>query len=315
MQKTKKGALRDKLAVLVRLARHFFSLVKGFGIIPAARIDIVQYFKGVQYKHQYILDYLKAHFSDAIAQYRDERQVGGSISDDSIIWVCWFQGEENMPQVVRYCYESMKRYSGSYMVQLITLENYVRFVSLPQYIVNKVNVGQIPLTHFSDIIRCNLLKNYGGVYIDASLLLTHEIQIPRLPFYSIKLKRQNENHMYVSNYKWLAGFMAGVKGNVLHSFLVDFFNAYFERESELIDYFLPDYAIALAYETIPAVRKMVDDVPVSNEDFYYIREHLFQPINKRVLSQVLEKTHIFYIGRKGFPKDIPEQSLYRFLFD
>lgn len=303
-----------KLLTFQKMLSHFFALAKSFGVIPAYNIVWMQFVKSVEYKHKYILSYLEKHYSKIISQRLCEFPEPDSSPAGCVVWVCWFQGEERMPATIKCCYESIKKYSGIHEVQLITFENYEQFISLPNHVIEKVENGSISLTHFSDIIRCNLLATYGGIYIDAGLYLSEELHIPQLPFYSIKHKKTNDDVSYVSGYRWIAGFMAGAQGNALHSFMRDFFNKYWELNSCLIDYFLVDYVIALAYNTIPIVRKMIDDVPYSNPDFYYLERNLFHPVNKEELEEVFKRTSVFKIGYKNFPEENPNGSLYNYLF-
>lgn len=303
---------KERLVNRCRLLRHFCQLARSFGLVAAVRIDIMQHFKTVRYKHDYILSYLEKRYSNVIGKYRDAEQAAAEIP--SKVWVCWFQGEAQMPETVRRCFESIKEHAGRRRVQLVTRDNCRQFVKLPPYITDKVEQGKISLTHFSDILRSHLLADHGGVWIDAALLLTEELQMPRLPFFSIKLRKPENDDSFVSGYRWVAGFMAGAKGNVLHSFMKDFFNAYWEQETMLMDYFLVDYAIAVAYRNISSVKKMIDAVPCTNEDFYYLKDNLFRPADRARLKQALGRTGIFYIGCKGFPKAISDASLYRLLF-
>lgn len=297
-----------------RIITHFLKLIKGFGLNVAINIDVIQFFKTNQYKHNYILSYFEKEYSEIINKYKRVELPMRMIDPNCTVWVCWFQGEDSMPETIQFCYESIKKYSGERKVQLITLENYSEFISLPSYVIEKVNKGIISLTHFSDIIRCNLLADYGGIYIDAGLLLTADLQISSLPFFSIKKHKPENDNSFVSEYRWVAGFMAGAQGNLLHLFMKDFFNVYHQRKDMLIDYFLVDYVIALAYNNFPIVKRMVDAVPYNNEECYYIQNHLFEPLDIEKLKQVLGKTSIFRIGYKGFPKVIDEGSLYNYLF-
>lgn len=302
------------LRTSIRLILYFFSLANAFGLIPAFHMVWMPFFLSIGHKHKYILSYFEKKYSDIILKYKDKGWNNEMISKDDLIWVCWFQGEEQMPKTIRFCFESIKKYSGGRKVMLITSQNYVHYMSLPNHVKEKVDKGIISLTHFSDIIRCNLLADYGGIYIDAGLLLTTDLEIPKLQFYSIKHHKTENKDSYVSEYRWVAGFMAGSRGNLLHSFMRDFFNAYHGREDVLIDYFLVDYVIALAYNNFPEVKKMIDAVPYNNEECYYIQNHLFEPLNKEELNRVLGNTSIFRIGYKGIPKAIKENSLYYYLF-
>ncbi|MBQ3545132.1 MAG: hypothetical protein IJA34_09125 [Lachnospiraceae bacterium] len=303
-----------KLLTFKNLFLYYLKLAKVFGVVPAFHVVWMQFFFGIRYKHNYILKYLEKNYSSIIEKYKSIEQDDSVIQNDSTIWVCWFQGEERMPRTIKHCYESIKKYSGGKSVQLITLQNYREFISLPNHVVEKVENGTISLTHFSDIIRCNLLADYGGIYVDAGLLLTANLQIPQLPFYSIKKRKPEGDDSFVSDYRWVAGFMAGVKRNVLHLFMKDFLNAYHCDKNMLLDYFLVDYIIAMAYNNFSDVKKMIDDVPYNNEDIYYIQNHLCEPLNKGELDRVLANTSVFRIGYKGIPQEINDDSLYAYLF-
>lgn len=309
-----KTITKKRVSNWFRIISRFLKLIKEIGLNAAINIEIIQFFKNIQYKHNYILCHFEKEYSEIINKYQQSRLPSEVIRQNCPVWVLWFQGEENMPETIRFCFESIKKYSGKRKVQLLTFENYTQFISLPPYIIEKVSKGIISLTHFSDIIRCNLLAEYGGIYIDAGLLLTADLQIPNLPFFSIKMRKPENDDSYVSDYRWVVGFMGGVKGNVLHSFIQDFYNEYWMKHNMVIDYFLLDYMISVAYNNIPSVKKMIDNVPYNNEECFYIQSHLFEPLNKEELEQALSRTSIFRIGYKGIPHIIQENSLYNYLF-
>lgn len=92
-----------------------------------------------------------------------------------IVWVCWFQGLENAPEVVKACYNSVKKHLYNYDIKLITAENYRDYCDLPTYIIDRYEKGQMCAAHFSDIIRLDLLNKYGGTWIDATCFLTDQL--------------------------------------------------------------------------------------------------------------------------------------------
>lgn len=91
------------------------------------------------------------------------------------VWVCWLQGMENAPELVKICYASMKHYIKDYEITVITSENYGDFVTLPDYIIDKWKRGIISNTHFSDILRLELLIEHGGLWLDSTTYLTGEL--------------------------------------------------------------------------------------------------------------------------------------------
>lgn len=80
------------------------------------------------------------------------------------IWVCWWQGLDNAPEIVKTCVESIKRNSGKYEVLIITDENYKQYVKFPDWLEEKRKHGIISKTIYSDLLRLNLyqhMEEYG----------------------------------------------------------------------------------------------------------------------------------------------------------
>ncbi len=265
----------------------------------------------LEFKHKAILSYLEDNYSDIINKYRIIGSRTEHLTDDCPIWICWFQGEEQMPLLVKKCLETVRKNKERHTVNVITFDNYKKYVSIPQFIIDKVRRNEISLTHFSDIIRNNLLADHGGIWLDATIYLTCKLKGWDLPFYTIKQNRPDD-HIYVSGYKWTGFCMGGVKGNPLNSFVKDFFNEYHKREKCLIDYFLIDYVIALGYKNILAIKELIDVVPYSNPDLYYIQKNMTKPVDKNKLKQVFESTSIFKLTYK-FKQPQDRNTLYYFL--
>lgn len=184
------------------------------------------------------------------------------IGESSNIWVCWWQGEENMPEVVKVCYRSIKKLSGRHPVVLITEENLKDYVQLPQIIMDKYAAGIISKTHFSDILRFYLLKEHGGIWMDITNFLTAQIDtfVPvDSTFYSYKHITEYNN---VSQGLWTSYFNASGKGNIIPSYLYDSLVSYWSRTDKLEDYLLLDFIFKLGYDNIPAMKAIVDSIPL-----------------------------------------------------
>ena len=85
----------------------------------------------------------------------------------------WHQGLENTPQVVENAYESVDIYlSDFFEIRRIDFVNLSNFISLADHIIDAVVTGRMSLAHFSDIVRNKLLLDYGGLWLDSTVLLT-----------------------------------------------------------------------------------------------------------------------------------------------
>ena len=84
------------------------------------------------------------------------------------IWMYW--DDEKLPVLVQACYERARNLCPDYDVIILNSKNIGDFVRLPQLKVN------LPKAIVADFIRLSLLKDYGGVWIDASVFLNESIE-------------------------------------------------------------------------------------------------------------------------------------------
>ena len=102
----------------------------------------------------------------------DENYVDREHTTSNKIWICWFQGMENAPELVQKCYNSVVNNNPNSEVIVITSENMSQYVTFPDYIIDKWKKGIITHTHMTDLMRLELLINYGGLWLDATVLCT-----------------------------------------------------------------------------------------------------------------------------------------------
>lgn len=218
---------------------------------------------------------LFARYSDQVKAYV-ERTLHGLIietqreelqtfpENEQKIWVCWLQGLEKAPDIVKKCVDSLRRHSNGRQVVVVTLENYKQYVSFPDYIEEKFSKGIITYTHFSDLLRAALLYQQGGLWVDATILCIKDIPDCwfESDFYSIKKQDEGLN---VSESLWCCYFMSGKRGNMLHKFLFKGFMEYLKYESIWLDYLLLDNIVRVGYDCIPSIKECVDKVPYNNK--------------------------------------------------
>ena len=247
----------------------FIELYKNFSPKIAISSALASSFRyAAPLKHRCILDYLKKNYSDFISDYKNRKVINNADSSE-IIWTMWWQSDNDFPEVVKMCLSSINKYCGVYPLKIITKNNYKEFVNLPDYILEKVKEGSITITHFSDIVRFYLLYNYGGLWLDSTVFVTGEIpeSIFKSEYYTVKrpLTPKNRN---IAQDRWTNFLHASKKDNFLCGFILDFFLEYWKTQKTLIDYFLIDYAIQIAYDEFPKCRELLDSVPLVNYDLY-----------------------------------------------
>ena len=115
---------------------------------------------------------------DESLEFRDDGIEGASglaleHEHPKVIWFCWLQGMENAPELVKVCYHSLMGLQlMGYEVKVVDGRNWREYVELPDDIVKKVEKGIIPMAHFTDLLRLELLIKYGGTWVDSTVLCT-----------------------------------------------------------------------------------------------------------------------------------------------
>ena len=115
---------------------------------------------------------LKEYFTNKIETEQIKQKK--IFNNEKIIWQFWGQGWdfEKLPDVVKISYKSVEKYKKDYEIIHLDMNNINDYLEIPAYILKKVENKKMGFAHFTDIIRLALLYNYGGVWIDATILLT-----------------------------------------------------------------------------------------------------------------------------------------------
>lgn len=143
------------------------------GLFMASPIHIVK-----EYDNRKLLYYRKVR--NQIKKYLRSALVEpqglefGNCEVDNPIWVYWKQGLENAPDLVKACVSSIQKHTNREVI-ILTEENSVNYVMLPEYILDKMKRGTMSTAHFSDLLRFSLLEHFGGTWIDATVLLSGEL--------------------------------------------------------------------------------------------------------------------------------------------
>jgi hypothetical protein len=237
---------------------------------------------------------------------------------DYPVWFLWWQGEENMPPIVKTCYLTLKYYSNGHIVNLVTKDNYRNFVNLPDYILKKVEKNIVSITHLADVLRLCLLYEHGGLWLDSTVLLTAPLPsiCSRLGFWTPKdngniletcFKARN---WIVREDKWLTFCFYLSKQNILSEFVRTMFFSYIKSNNIFIDYFLFDYFISIAYDTSPEIRSMIDSVPENNSRVHeiYHRLNLNNEYNKLLFDDICSDTVFHKLNWKEEHKQYTENG-------
>lgn len=279
---------------------HIKDLRMGFGTAFAFKCLTTRLISKEKY-NRLIYNRLYEDYSSIISLYKNKRNEKNINENERInVWIFWWQGVDSAPEIVKKCIDSIyKNFSPLlFNVFLITKENIKEYCDFPSYIYSKLASKRITLTHFSDLIRANLLSRHGGLWIDATVYVSSNVsQEPmcNLPFFTIK--NQTKKNLIINN-RWTGFFLYAPKGTVLFKFLNDFFMEYWKKNHYLIDYLLVDFGIALAVENISVCRDDYNMVPATNESIIRLLPLLNKPYSENIWKNLKSNTQFFKLSYK-----------------
>lgn len=168
------------------------------------------------------------------------------------VWFLWLQGMDEAPELVRACYRSLMEHLPDRRVTVLTHDNIDDYVNLPGYVRDKQNAGKIPIAHFSDIIRVNLLTNHGGTWMDSTVLLTGN-ELPRYsmeqPLFCFKeLNVSNKDLAPIVASSW---YISASSGSRILGLTQKLLWHYWETNNRLEQYFLFHIFFSLSCRRYP----------------------------------------------------------------
>lgn len=252
--------------------------------------------------HEFIENFLRKYGSEIILNYQNVTKVKkmSRIPKDSIIWICWWQGEEKAPPLVKACIESVRKNSKDHMVQIVTEKNFRTFAEIPPVIIAKWRKGLIGHANFADILRCALLSEHGGIWLDATMYMCSSFpdELYGRCFCSYKRAEAGEAVKYVACGRWGSYYLAAGEKNPLMMFARDMQYVYWMNNDKAIDYGLIDYCIDLACREIPLCREALNACPADNPDMHHLYPIINDAFSAELYEQMCKGTYLFKLSYK-----------------
>ena len=218
------------------------------------------------------------------------------------VWVCWWQGLDSAPDIVKRCVESIYRYvpKDSAQIHFITFDNYMEYAGFSQIVVDRYNAGRISLTHLADILRVQLLNMYGGLWVDATYFISDNriADIINDEAYTVKTVIPSWNGDVIAKGKWAVNFLKFMKGSPLSGFCTEAFEIYWSLRDEPLDYFLLDRIIKVAYDNISVIRKQIDGISANNISSLKLMEIISNSYDEAVWNDMKKDTFAFKLSYK-----------------
>ena len=269
------------------------------------------------------LSYIASGFSEDELLYKETRKLIKPMNEqhlsipykgklegqkNNIIWVCWFQGIENAPEIVKLCYKNLIKKNPSTKIILLSDKNIHNYIDFPENIWYKYKRGIIKRSHFSDILRTALLYYRGGIWIDSTMLITEAIPnfIWDEDLFVFKYHNQNTNQVSSSQ------FIRAKSGNkILEKTLIGLYT-YWSRYNKLYTYYLWHYVFARAVNLNIDLRKQFDCIPIRYaEDNHILQSRFFDHYNELDWEWIKSITFVHKLSYKHLKSDEDENTFYK----
>ncbi|WEI93502.1 capsular polysaccharide synthesis protein [Enterococcus casseliflavus] len=243
---------------------------------------------------------LEKQYTPYLNEMREEKNNNKNKIIENPVWIAWFQGIENAPDIVRKCYNSLHSYLPDKKIILITESNYNDFVKLPITIEKKRKSGIISDAHFSDILRIELLYTYGGTWIDSTVLLT-DSNFPKAffnaDFFIFQKLKPGSNGDKIGLSSW---FIHSIPNHeIIRNTRAMLFN-YWENKNHLVDYFLLHHFLAISKKRFEMKNKPIPKF--SNDVPHMLLLEMNERFDDDRLKDILKATPVHKLSYKKVPK-------------
>lgn len=248
-----------------------------------------------EYWHTIIKEYMNGHITKYNIQPKKD------LKNKKIIWQYWAQGLENASDTAKLCFASVDKYKGDYEVIRITDDNLEKYLNFPDFITEKRQNNEFRAVFFSDLLRVALINAYGGIWLDASILLTDTIPCEYAAYDFFMFSRdpdsinkhwgKDNRHFYFSwrdefKVRYLSSIIYGHKKSPLSTIMLDLLLYFWKNEQVIPHYFFFQIMInelqqmnavafnfPIADDTLPHLLQTKMNKKFDEQDYQYIINH------------------------------------------
>lgn len=278
---------------------------------------------GVSNRITYLLIYKRIHqiqkdrilkiSGNFINNYIEKKSFSKNVKENEYIWIMWWQGIDKAPDIVQSCVRSVIKNNPQKQVVIITQNNINKYIRLPSHIIDKFQNDLIKMAGFSDIVRMSLLSEYGGMWIDSTVLCTKKIPENWFTssFFSCKSNDIYKFPQFIPLMRWSAFLIASDGNSELINFCKEFYYDYWKHEDSTIVYHLIDYIIDIGYSHVRSIKDEVDQVTINNEGLFDLADMINQGGNSYEILKD-DNNYLFKLSYKFSSKKLnSDNNMYR----
>lgn len=223
-----------------------------------------------------------------------------ALEEKQRIFTFWDQGFANAPDIVKICHQSLLEHYDPVRetVVVLTEENLAQYIDLPGHLMDCYHKGVLSKTHLSDYIRAKLLCEHGGLWVDATVLFTRNLnhhQVFNRDFFTFQRKDSLPGDI---TSRWTCFFMGGKRHFPLLQLLTEFWEDYWKQEQMLLTYLLTDHIFYLGYQLNRKIRLALEACPKLQLEIDALQGRLNQPYDPEECLKLLATDPICKLSYK-----------------
>lgn len=232
------------------------------------------------------------------------------------VFVFWWDGFENAPIIVKKCLERTRQVFSGAQIITICKQNFKEYTTIAPQILQGFEEGKISIQTFSDILRFNLLKNHGGLWIDATIYflkpypmfdMLEDKSFESFTFYDTKdfLKYKD------NNCSWSSYLQGARKGSVLIDAMDFIMQEYYLKYGDYGIYFFMD-AVFMICKVAGVDNHILDRVNYCEGSAFSLSRMLDYKYDRVIVKDMERSPQKLYWWYK--PKNLDKDTFYGHLF-
>lgn len=263
-------------------------------------------------KARWAKKHLKKYVDAAIKNISPDKLASEECRDSKIIWQYWHQGVENAPPLIRQCLDSVKKFNPDHEVKVLTFDTVSDYVDMPQKYYDLVNKGKIKIAFFSDMLRLYLLRKYGGVWIDATIMLT--APLPQDILNADFMVMQKDVKTDLSENIMSCFFIRSVSNALFLELIKTALENYWQENDFVVNYFMFEHIATLLAFSSPELTAKWQQMPYYHApDAGILQDKLHGIFDLQEFEKIKEITPIHKLTHKKSFDNISENSYYRII--
>ncbi len=232
-------------------------------------------------------------------EYQKELLVLNEVNIKKIpIWICCWQGEENLTDVEKKCIDSVRKnlYSDLCELYIITLDNCQKYVTFSPQVIEKFNNGNISLNVLSQRLSMELLYRYGGVWIDSTCYLTDSRINELIKSNQFYIQKSKKLICEVEGLNINEFFILGKAGCLLFGFMMEAIDEYYIYMGNQFENDMFRGFIDIAYNNLEEVRKLIDSCELYNPNVIDLDDNSDKLFKDDCWQKINQNTWLFKLS-------------------